>query len=261
MWSNPSGSGFLVREAVPAEHLEEVPVEGEPRKDLPRHRHSLVRQHGHPVDPRPFSQRTRPLPDMRGSCPADVSGNTRGTGRGPPGAGRPSPGEGRAGSAWTPRPRRTNRSSGAARAGDRTTRAPRSRRSRDPPSNPPASRPGRRPAAAPRIPSRHCSENRASASRGLRLRYVRDLRPLTAIPLDATAASLHTPLRGTPRYALRTVLRQLRAEGARIGMFRLRRLRRGAPFGELSRAGLPARRATYCAPLLRRLRRTSLCRV
>ncbi len=58
MWSNPSGSGFLVREAVPPAHLEEVPVEGETRKDLPRHRHSLVRQHGHPVDPRPFPQRT-----------------------------------------------------------------------------------------------------------------------------------------------------------------------------------------------------------
>jgi hypothetical protein len=28
---------------------------------------------------------------------------------------------------------------------------------------------------------------------GLPLRYVRDLRPLTAIPLDATSASLHTP--------------------------------------------------------------------
>ena len=32
----------------------------------------------------------------------------------------------------------------------------------------------------------------------LPLRYVRDLRPLTAIPLDAIPASLHTPLRGTP---------------------------------------------------------------
>ena len=61
---------------------------------------------------------------------------------------------------------------------------------------------------------------------GLPLRYVRDLRPLTAIPLDAIVASLHTPphsrtkslpgvppppykrgaLRGTPRCALRTVL-------------------------------------------------------
>src|SRR5674476_1181003 len=28
---------------------------------------------------------------------------------------------------------------------------------------------------------------------GLPLRYVRDLRPLTAIPLDASSASLHTP--------------------------------------------------------------------
>ena len=33
---------------------------------------------------------------------------------------------------------------------------------------------------------------------GLPLRYVRDLRPLTAIALDAISASLHTPLRGTP---------------------------------------------------------------
>src|SRR5512139_2267264 len=33
---------------------------------------------------------------------------------------------------------------------------------------------------------------------GLPLRYVRDLRPLTAIPLDAIFASLHTPLRGSP---------------------------------------------------------------
>jgi hypothetical protein len=44
---------------------------------------------------------------------------------------------------------------------------------------------------------------------GLPLRYVRDLHPLTAIPLDAIFASLHTPLRGTPRCALRTVLPQL----------------------------------------------------
>ena len=41
---------------------------------------------------------------------------------------------------------------------------------------------------------------------GLPLRYVRDLRPLTAIPFDAISASLHTPLRGTPRCALRTRL-------------------------------------------------------
>ena len=33
---------------------------------------------------------------------------------------------------------------------------------------------------------------------GLPLRYARDLRPLTAIPLNAIPASLHTPLRGTP---------------------------------------------------------------
>ena len=38
---------------------------------------------------------------------------------------------------------------------------------------------------------------------GFLFSYVRDLRPLTAIPLDAISASLHTPLRGTPRYALR----------------------------------------------------------
>ena len=34
---------------------------------------------------------------------------------------------------------------------------------------------------------------------GLPLRYARDLRPLAAIPLDAISASLHRPLRGTPR--------------------------------------------------------------
>jgi len=33
---------------------------------------------------------------------------------------------------------------------------------------------------------------------GLPLRYARDLRPLTAITLDAIPASLHTPLRGPP---------------------------------------------------------------
>src|SRR5512139_886451 len=33
---------------------------------------------------------------------------------------------------------------------------------------------------------------------GLPFRYVRDLRPLTAIPLDAISASLHTPLQGSP---------------------------------------------------------------
>jgi len=47
---------------------------------------------------------------------------------------------------------------------------------------------------------------------GLPLRYVRDLRPLTAISLDATSASLHTPLRGTPRSALRTVSSNLYSE-------------------------------------------------
>jgi hypothetical protein len=36
-------------------------------------------------------------------------------------------------------------------------------------------------------------------SRGLPLRYARDLRPLAAIPLDAISSSLHRPLRGTPR--------------------------------------------------------------
>jgi len=34
---------------------------------------------------------------------------------------------------------------------------------------------------------------------GFLIRYARDLRPLAAIPLDATYASLHRPLRGTPR--------------------------------------------------------------
>ena len=33
-------------------------------------------------------------------------------------------------------------------------------------------------------------------------RYFRNLRPLTATPLNATSVSLRTPLRGTPRYAL-----------------------------------------------------------
>ena len=48
---------------------------------------------------------------------------------------------------------------------------------------------------------------RLRARGGLPLRYARDLRPLAAIPFDAILASLHTPLRGTPRYALRLLYR------------------------------------------------------
>ena len=202
---------------------------------------------------------------MPGWCPADVSGNTQGTCRGPSGAGWPSPAAGRAGSAWTRRHRRTSRSSGAARAEDRTTRAPRSRRSRDPPSNPPASRPDRRPAVAQRSPSRHCNEYRASVLAGGCPRQLRS-RPSTAhcdsarrnrclapyaAPLPDKCRSLGTPdetrrehcvaprvppvfpAGGTPAArssywgALRTVLRQLRAEGARNGRVRRSRRRRG----------------------------------
>jgi hypothetical protein len=77
---------------------------------------------------------------------------------------------------------------------------------------------------------------RTSGGRGALLSNARDLRPLAAVPLDAISASLHRPLRGTPRiapgprsrkYSQRRSKPRLRSEAREPGSFSCGRLPSG----------------------------------